>query len=42
MTVVEKLGLQKDGLVRAGIACYTTGEEIERLIEGVRNIAQDI
>lgn len=35
MTVVEKLGLQNDGLVRAGIACYTTGEEIERLIEGV-------
>jgi cysteine desulfurase family protein (TIGR01976 family) len=35
-TVVEKLGLQKDGLVRAGIACYTTPEEIERLIEGVR------
>lgn len=41
-TVVEKLGLQTDGLVRAGIACYTTGEEIQRLIEGVRAIARDI
>lgn len=39
-TVVEKLGLQDDGLVRAGCACYTTIEEIERLIEGVQNIAQ--
>jgi len=38
-TVVEKLGLQKEGLVRAGIACYTSREEIERLIEGVREIA---
>jgi len=38
-TVVEKLGLQNDGLVRAGIACYTTEEEIERLIDGVKNIA---
>jgi cysteine desulfurase family protein (TIGR01976 family) len=41
-TVVEKLGLQTDGLVRAGIACYTSGDEIERLVEGVRGIAKDI
>ncbi|HEY0459748.1 MAG TPA: cysteine desulfurase-like protein [Pyrinomonadaceae bacterium] len=41
-TVVRKLGLQTDGLVRAGIACYTTSEEIERLIDGVRRIAGDI
>lgn len=39
MTVVEKLGLQNDGLVRAGCACYTTTEEIERLIDGVQKIA---
>lgn len=38
-TVVGKYGLQKDGLVRAGIACYTTFEEIERLIDGVQQIA---
>ena len=34
-TVVERLGLAEDGLLRAGCACYTTEEEIERLIEGV-------
>ncbi|MCD9189429.1 MAG: cysteine desulfurase-like protein [Pyrinomonadaceae bacterium] len=37
-TVVEKLGLQNQGLVRAGIACYTNADEIERLIEGVRSL----
>jgi cysteine desulfurase family protein (TIGR01976 family) len=36
-TVVERLG-QKDGLVRAGCACYTTEEEVDRLIEGVRSV----
>ena len=39
-TVVERLDLRSDGLVRAGCACYTTGEEIERLIDGVRRIAR--
>ena len=34
-TVVERLGLS-DGLVRAGCACYTTEEEVDRLVEGVR------
>ena len=38
-TVVEKLGLKNEGLVRAGIACYTTSEEIDRLINGVRSIS---
>ncbi len=38
-TVVEKLGLAKQGLVRAGGACYTTLEEIERLVAGVKAIA---
>jgi cysteine desulfurase family protein (TIGR01976 family) len=41
-TVVRKLGLQSEGLVRAGIACYTSADEIERLIEGVRSIAGGI
>lgn len=40
MTVVERLGQARDGLVRAGCACYTTNEEIERLVEGVRAIAR--
>jgi cysteine desulfurase family protein (TIGR01976 family) len=38
-TVVERLGLGAEGLVRAGCACYTTEEEIDRLIEGVGEIA---
>jgi cysteine desulfurase family protein (TIGR01976 family) len=38
-TVVDRLNLGPEGLVRAGCACYTTSEEIERLIEGVAEIA---
>ena len=34
-TVVERLGLGEEGLVRAGCACYTTFEEVERLVEAV-------
>jgi cysteine desulfurase family protein (TIGR01976 family) len=37
-TVVDRLGLQPEGLVRAGCACYTTEEEVDRLIEGVASI----
>jgi cysteine desulfurase family protein (TIGR01976 family) len=40
-TVIERLGLSEEGLVRAGCACYTSSEEVERLIEGVRSIASD-
>lgn len=35
MTAVQRLGLT-DGLVRAGCACYTTIEEVDRLVDGVR------
>ncbi|HET8634488.1 MAG TPA: cysteine desulfurase-like protein [Gemmatimonadales bacterium] len=35
-TVVQRLGLAGQGLVRAGCACYTSEEEVERLVEGVR------
>jgi cysteine desulfurase family protein (TIGR01976 family) len=38
-TVVERLGLGEEGLVRAGCACYTDDEEVERLLAGVREIA---
>jgi cysteine desulfurase family protein (TIGR01976 family) len=41
-TVTERLGLGPEGLMRAGCACYTTADEIERLIEGVREIASTI
>jgi cysteine desulfurase family protein (TIGR01976 family) len=37
-TVVERLGLTADGLVRAGCACYTTQEEVERLLEATRSL----
>ena len=36
-TVAQRLG-QSEGLVRAGCACYTTMEEVERLIDGVRDL----
>ena len=38
-TVVDRLGLQPEGLVRVGCACYTSDEEVERLIEAVHDIA---
>jgi len=40
MTVVERLGQASHGLVRAGCACYTTPEEIERLLAGIRAIVR--
>ncbi len=38
-TVVERLGLAEEGLLRAGCACYSTEEEIDRLLEGVTELA---
>ena len=38
-TVVDRLGLQPEGLVRVGCACYTSDEEVERLIDSVRKLA---
>jgi cysteine desulfurase family protein (TIGR01976 family) len=40
MTVVERLGVGDEGLVRLGCACYTTDEEVARVIDGVRDIAR--
>ena len=37
-TVVKRLGVE--GLIRAGCSCYTTEEEIDRLIAGVDEISQ--
>jgi len=34
-TVIERLGRSPGGLVRVGCACYTTEEEIDRLVGGV-------
>jgi cysteine desulfurase family protein (TIGR01976 family) len=41
MTVVERLGVGDEGLVRLGCACYTTDEEVTRVVDGVRAIARD-
>ncbi len=39
-TVIERLGLGPEGLVRAGCACYTTVDEIDRLVAAVKEIAE--
>lgn len=38
-TIVAQLGHGEDGLVRAGCACYTSDEEIDRLLAGVQALA---
>lgn len=38
-TVVEDLGLAPHGLVRAGCACFTVEEEVDRLLAGVAELA---
>jgi cysteine desulfurase family protein (TIGR01976 family) len=37
-TVAEKMGLAEDGFVRVGCACYTTEDEIERVIANVQEL----
>jgi len=37
-TAVRRLGLTDHGLVRIGCACYTTEDEIDRLLEAVKQI----
>ena len=37
-TIVERLGLQPEGFIRAGCAIYTTESEIDRLIEAVEQL----
>ncbi len=38
-TVLERLGLSDEGLVRAGCAIYTTEDEVLRLVDGVAALA---
>ncbi|MDP6360056.1 MAG: cysteine desulfurase-like protein [Planctomycetota bacterium] len=38
-TAIERLGKSDEGLVRVGCACYTSNDEVERVIEGVRGLA---
>ena len=37
-TVIERLGRGQTGILRAGCACYTTDDEVARLIESVRAV----
>ena len=37
-SVAERLGRGAEGFVRAGAACYTSMEEVDRLLEGVRSM----
>ncbi len=37
-TVIERYGQAAEGVVRAGCAIYTSGEEVERLLEAVRTV----
>jgi cysteine desulfurase family protein (TIGR01976 family) len=39
-TLVERVGQAPDGLVRVGCACYTIADEVERVIEGVQELAR--
>jgi selenocysteine lyase/cysteine desulfurase len=39
-TVVERLGLQPDGMIRVGCSCYTDEAEIERLIVAVAELTK--
>ena len=39
-SVIDRLGLRdRGGLLRAGIVAYTTADEIDRLVDGVRTLA---
>ncbi|MEO7368591.1 MAG: aminotransferase class V-fold PLP-dependent enzyme, partial [Gemmatimonadaceae bacterium] len=37
-TVVDRLGLSDEGLVRAGCSIYTSADEVARLLDGVRSL----
>ena len=39
-TVVERLGYATEGVVRAGCACYTTTDEVDRLLNAVDDVAR--
>ncbi len=39
-TVIERLGQSAHGVVRAGCACYTSEDEVDRLVDAVATIAR--
>jgi selenocysteine lyase/cysteine desulfurase len=38
-TVVQRLGYGREGLLRIGLSCYSTLEEVDRVLEGLAGIA---
>ena len=40
LTVIERLGQLPEGVVRAGCACYTTENEIDRLLETIAGLSR--
>ena len=38
-TVIEDLGVEPHGLVRVGCSCYSTADEVDRLVAGVAELA---
>ena len=39
-TIVERFGLMPQGFVRVGCSCYTSEDEVARLVSGVRDLAR--
>jgi cysteine desulfurase family protein (TIGR01976 family) len=37
-TVIERLGQAAEGVVRIGCSCYSTADEVERLLEAIREL----
>ena len=41
LTVIERLGVGEEGVVRAGCACYTNDDDVERLVAGVGELVEE-
>lgn len=41
-TVIERIGVGAEGVVRAGCACYTTDAEVERLLSGLSHAIDEM
>lgn len=39
-TIARRLGVSDEGLVRAGCACYTSADEVQRLVSGVADVVR--
>jgi selenocysteine lyase/cysteine desulfurase len=38
-TVIDRLGQSPDGVVRIGCSCYSTADEVERLLDALRDLS---